>query len=468
MKSKKDKKARVLLTGIGHKGTAVGRTEDGQVVFVEKGVPGDQVEVSLIKKRKGVWLGRIDSIVSHSPQRVTPFCNHFGVCGGCSWQHLDYSEQLQQKQQLVYDALMRIGKIDSARFEPIVGASQISFYRNKLEFTFSTSRWLTEEELTDEKVALEKRALGFHRPGNFNKVVDIQTCYLQSDLSNTIRNFIKSFAIENDWEFYNIREQKGFLRNLIIRSNAQNQVMCILVFGYEDSDKIVQLTEILANTYPQISSIYKVINPKTNDSLFDLKFIKVFGQDNLTETLDHANFLISPKSFFQTNSQQASVLYRIVRDYCDLKGDETIYDWYCGVGSIGIYLARSAAKIIGIDEIEEAIQDARKNAQFNQLNNCHFFHSDAKDILIDDLIKQFGKPDVLIVDPPRAGLHEKVIQHLLLLRAEKVVYVSCNPATQARDLALLKEIYSVEKIKPIDLFPHTNHVECVALLSLQK
>lgn len=468
MRKKTIRKEIVQVTGIAHKGSAVGRTAEGLVVFVDHAVPGDQVEVSLIKKRKGVWQGKTESILTPSPHRKEPVCNHFGICGGCSWQHLNYTEQLNQKQTVVYDALTRIAKIDQALFEPIVAASQTEFYRNKLEFTFSNNRWLTEQELNTELTESDKRALGFHRPGNFNKVVDIQRCHLQSDASNEIRNFIKDFAMQRNWEFYNIRENIGFLRNLIIRSNAQNQIMCILVTAYEDQDKLEALLEVLPNRFPEIVSLYKVINPKKNDSLFDLNFIKVFGQDYLTEKLDHVNFLIGPKSFFQTNSRQATELYRIVKDFCSLKGTETVYDWYCGVGSIGIYLADSAKQIVGVDEIGEAISDAYLNAESNQLQNCRFFHSDAKDISIENLLETFGKPNVVIVDPPRAGLHERVIEHLKQLKAETLVYVSCNPATQARDLALLKEIYEVIKIKPVDLFPHTNHIESVALLSLHK
>ncbi|MEI2696459.1 MAG: 23S rRNA (uracil(1939)-C(5))-methyltransferase RlmD [Saprospiraceae bacterium] len=468
MKKKSIRREIVHVTGIAHKGTAVGRTAEGLVVFVDHAIPGDQVEVILTKKRKGVWQGKTETILMPSPHRVEPVCAHFGICGGCSWQHLNYPEQLNQKQTVVYDALTRIAKIDQALFEPILGASQTEFYRNKLEFTFSNKRWLTEEELHTELAASDKLALGFHRPGNFNKVVDIQKCYLQSDRSNDIRNFIKDFAVQQEWDFYNIHEQKGYLRNLIIRSNSQNNIMCILVTAFDDHEKLDALLEVLPKKFPEIVSFYKVINPKRNDSLFDLNFVKVFGQDYLTEQMDHVNFLIGPKSFFQTNTSQATELYRIVKDFCSLKGTETVYDWYCGVGSIGIYLANSARQIVGVDEIGEAIEDARLNADANQLLNCQFFHSDAKDISIENLVASFGKPDVVIVDPPRAGLHEKVIEHLKQLKPETLVYVSCNPGTQARDLALLKENYQVIKIKPVDLFPHTNHIESVALLSLHK
>ncbi|MBK6544931.1 MAG: 23S rRNA (uracil(1939)-C(5))-methyltransferase RlmD [Saprospiraceae bacterium] len=466
MSRKKQKTAEVEFKGIAHKGTSVGRTDEGLVVFVQGALPGERAEVLFTKKRKGVWQGNLIRTIRPSEYKVTAVCNHFGICGGCSWQNLDYREQLKQKELLVRDALVRIAKIPDAIIETILPATNTEFYRNKLEFTFSKHKWLTEEELGLELVEEEKLALGFHRPGNFNKVVNISRCFLQSERSNDIRNFVKEFAIKNKVDFYDIKKQQGFLRNLIIRSNTQNEYLCILSIAYSNDEFTKALKEELVHAFKEISSIYIVINPKKNDTLFDLDFQKIYGDDYITEYLDHAKFLIGPKSFFQTNSQQAAKLYQLIAAYADLKGDEIIYDWYCGVGSIGIYLAKNAAKVIGVEEIQEAIEDARLNAALNQLMNCHFYISDAKAVQIESIIQDHGLPNLIIVDPPRIGLHELVIEQLKYLKAPKLIYVSCNPATQARDLDLLKESYEVIKIKPVDMFPHTNHIESVALLSL--
>lgn len=463
---KKPKIVEVEITGLAHKGAAVGRTDDGIVVFVNEAVPGDRVRVTLTRKRKGVWFAHTEAIIRLSAQRKQAVCQHFGICGGCSWQNLEYAEQLNQKEKLVRDALIRIGKVADVLIEKILPAARTEYYRNKLEYTFSNNRWLTKEEIDRAQKPEDLLALGFHRPGIFYKIVDIEKCHLQIDSSNQIRNFIKNFAIREKLEFYDIRNQKGFLRNLIIKSNSRNQIMCILVFGYEDEANISKLLRELTSNFKEIISIYSVINSKKNDSYFDLSFHKLFGEDYLTEQLDHAKFLIGPKSFFQTNPEQAAALYQLVADYADLKGSEIVFDWYCGVGSIGIYLAKNSAKVIGVEEIAEAIEDAKLNAKENALDNCHFFVTDAKDADINGLTQQFGFPDLLVVDPPRAGVHPNVIEQIIQLHPPKLIYVSCNPATQARDIQLLSTHYKVEKIKPVDMFPHTNHVESVALLTL--
>lgn len=467
MSPSKNKIVEVEISGIAHKGAAVGRTDEGMVVFVEGVIPGDRVQVELKRKRKGSWQGHLLQIIRSSKYRINPVCSHFGICGGCSWQNLDYREQLQQKETLVKDVLTRIAKVQPELIEPIFPATNTEFYRNKLEFTFSKYKWLTAEQLNQELAAEDKLALGFHRPGNFTKIVDIEKCYLQSELSNEIRNWIKEYSIKKTLSFYDIKEQTGFLRNLIIRSNAKNEYLCILSIGHEDTSAVFELSEELKQRFNQIKSFYVILNSKKNDSLFDLSFQKIFGDVYLTEYLDHVKFLIGPKSFFQTNSQQAITLYRIVAEFANLSGAEVIYDLYCGVGSIGIYLAAKAAVVVGVEEIAEAIEDAKLNARINELSNCHFYVSDTKNINLESIIEKHGCPDLIIVDPPRVGLHEEVIEKIIGLKAIKLIYVSCNPATQARDLLLLNEAYEIVKIKPVDMFPHTNHIESVALLSLR-
>lgn len=462
------KEVEISVTAIAHDGSAIGRTDEGMVVFVEGAVPGDRAAVQLLRKRKGSWNGRVVKLLEESPHRVEPMCKHFGVCGGCSWQHLNYNEQIRQKENIVYEAIRRIAKINDVIFLPIKSAEHISYYRNKLEYTFSAYRWLTKEELSDPEQESFYPSLGFHRPGNFSKIVNIEHCHLQGSVSNEIRNFVRQFTVDRKFPFYDIKKHVGFLRNLIIRSNQQGEIMCILVFGENQSEKIQELCLALTDSFSQIKSLYIVINEKWNDSLFDQKFIKVYGDEFLTESLGHVKFLISPKSFFQTNTRQAEVLYNIVAEFARLSGSETVLDLYCGVGSIGIFLAVNAAKVIGVEAIAEAIEDAKVNARENQLQNCHFVVSDAKEMALSSLSHQFGKIDVVIVDPPRAGLHEDVCANLLELEAETIVYVSCNPSTQARDLSLLSKKYQLLKIQAVDLFPHTNHVESVALLSLQK
>ncbi len=465
MSRTKPKIVEIEITGLAHKGAAVGRTDEGLVVFVKDAVPGDRVKAALIKKRKGTWNANLEEIIRYSTHRFKPVCQHFGICGGCSWQNLDYSEQLNQKEKLVKDALVRIGKVADVLIEKILPAPHTELYRNKMEYTFSNNRWLTKEEINRVQQPEDLLALGFHRPGIFYKIVDIEKCHLQIDSSNQIRNFIKAYAIQEKLDFYDIKIQKGFLRNLIIKCNRQNEIMCILVLEYDDEQIISNIVRELISNFKEIISIYVVINAKKNDSYFDLTFSKLYGEDYLTEHLDHAKFLIGPKSFFQTNPEQAASLYRLVAEYADLKGHETVYDWYCGVGSIGIYLAKNATKVIGVEEVAEAIDDAKLNAQTNNLDNCHFFVTDAKNADIESLTQQFGYPDLLVVDPPRTGMHPNVIEQIIKLHPPKLIYVSCNPATQARDILLLSTHYKVEKIKPVDMFPHTNHVEAVALLS---
>ncbi|MDQ3140838.1 MAG: 23S rRNA (uracil(1939)-C(5))-methyltransferase RlmD [Bacteroidota bacterium] len=457
----------VEITGLGHKGTAVGRTDEGMVVFVQGAVPGDRILVALLKKRKGVWLGKTREVLRYSEHRTEARCQHFGVCGGCSWQNLLYKEQLHQKEIIVRDAFTRIAKTHIGQFEPILEAPEEFEYRNKLEYTFSVHRWLTQEDMQSDEPRIRTGALGFHRPGIFDKIVNIEHCHLQGNLSNDIKNYIRLFAEKNQLSFYDIRNHTGFLRNLIIRVNLHNEILLVLVVSVADQDQLTDLFIELQHKFPQINSAWKVVNSKRNDSLYDLNFEKIFGSDYIIESLHDVAFNISPKSFFQTNTRQAVRLYDLVKSYAALKGNEIVYDLYCGVGSIGIFLAREAKFIIGVEEIAEAIEDAKQNAQLNKLTNCHFVHGDAKNIFNEELIARFGRPDVLILDPPRVGLHSDLILQILEIKADRIVYVSCNPATQARDVSLLLEKYDLVKIRPVDMFPHTNHIESVAQLKLK-
>ncbi|MBK7242920.1 MAG: 23S rRNA (uracil(1939)-C(5))-methyltransferase RlmD [Saprospiraceae bacterium] len=464
MRRKNYKKVEVDFTGIAHKGLAVGRTEEGIVIFAKGAVPGDLAVVSLNRKRKGVWTGQTESIIKYSRHRVNPKCEHFGVCGGCSWQQLDYAEQIQQKEQLVRDAMLKIGKLDPLIIESILPCENIYNYRNKLEFTFSTFKWLTNEEIKSEKRFELIGALGFHRPETFDRIVDINQCHLQIEISDLIRNFIRSYALEHFISFYNIKQHTGILRNLIIRTNQIEEVMVVLSISEPISDQITELFLELKNRFSNIVSAYYAINRKKNDSWFDLECCKVFGNDHLLEKMEHVTFQIGPKSFFQTNTLQSIKLYQLIRSFAELSGQEIVYDLYCGVGSIGIFLAKDAKFIIGIEEIPEAVLDAECNARLNSINNTRFYAGDVKMILNEELVLNHGNPDVVIIDPPRAGLHQDVIQNLILFGPQKIVYVSCNPATQARDIALFSGYYKVTRIKPVDMFPQTNHTESIALL----
>ncbi|MBK8954007.1 MAG: 23S rRNA (uracil(1939)-C(5))-methyltransferase RlmD [Saprospiraceae bacterium] len=455
----------VKIHSIANNGFAVGRTREGMVVFVEGAVPGDEIEVAYFAKKKGNWFGKIHELLVPSKSRVSPHCRHFGVCGGCSWQNISYEEQLLQKEQWVKDAVMRIAKIREAVFEPILAANETEYYRNKLEFTFSEHRWKLGGETQAESDS--NKAVGFHRPGHFQKVVDIHHCFHQGGKSNEIRNFIRSFSLEQNWEYYDIKTHHGFLRNLTVRSTSRHEIMCILSFGYADSIKINLLTKALVDKFPEIKSIYIAINNKYNDSLYDLDLELKFGDAFLTEVWDRVKFLIGPKSFFQTNPKQAQVLFNLIESYCDLKGGETIVDLYCGVGSIGIYLAHTAKKLIGLETVPSAVEDAQKNAAINQLQNCEFHTAVAETVELSNWILGKGDPDIVVVDPPRMGLHESVCLELNKLKVSKLIYVSCNPSTLARDLDRLSSVYQVIKIRAVDMFPHTNHVESVTLLSLR-
>ncbi len=455
---------KVPVTAYAAEGKALAR-QDGKVIFIEGGVvPGDVVDIRLSKNKKDWAEGKATHIHTYSPQRVTPFCEHFGTCGGCKWQMLPYSLQLEYKQQQVMDNLQRIGHLELPAISPILGSAHSTQYRNKLEFTFSNKAYLTDDEIAADGVIPRRNALGFHVPKLFDKVLDIHTCHLQQEPVNLIRNTVKAYALEHDLPFYDIRAQQGWLRNLVVRICTTGEVMVNLVIHYEDEPARKALLDHLLATVPDITTIVYTINPKKNDSIFDLEPRIYFGKGYVEEKLEDFVFKIGPKSFFQTNTYQGVTLYQVTRDFASLTGTEIVYDLYCGTGSIGIFVSRKAAKVIGIELIKEAIDDARENATANQVQNAEFFAGDVVDICDDAFFAQHGQPDVVITDPPRAGMHEKLVEKLLQIAAPKIVYVSCNPATQARDLALLSKLYTVTKVQPVDMFPHTHHIENVVLL----
>lgn len=453
----------VRITDIGAEGNAVARV-DNLVVFVPMLIPGDVVDLKVTRKRKKYLEGKVIRFREYSPDRIVPACEHFGTCGGCRWQHLPYTLQLKYKEKQVKDNLTRIGKIDLPGINPIIGSSEIFHYRNKLEFTFSKKRWLTSEEVQSGSDFDNASAIGFHIPGLFDKVLDIKKCHLQPEPSNQIRNAVREYALKNDLFFFDLREQSGFLRNLIIRNSLNGNVMVIFVFFHEDIEKREGLLNYMASEFTQITSLFYVINSKKNDSLNDQNPILFKGQDHLSEEMDGLKFRIGPKSFYQTNTRQALQLYRLTRDFAELKGDEIVYDLYTGAGTIANFIARNAGKVIGVDYVNEAIEDARINSGLNDIRNTIFFSGDIKDVLSGEFINTNGKPDVIITDPPRAGMHEDVVRVIAKAGADRIVYVSCNPSTQGRDILLLSEEYQVERVQPVDMFPHTHHVENVVLL----
>lgn len=466
---KKDRKIileNVLVTGYAAEGKALAK-QDGKVIFISGAVPGDTADVLLVKNKKDWAEGRAVQIKEYSKERVTPFCKHFGVCGGCKWQMLPYTKQLEYKQQEVEQNLKRIGKIGLPGILPIIGGDDTVHYRNKLEFTFSNRRYLTNDEIGKTEILTQHNALGFHVPRIFDKVIDIEECYLMDEVNNRIRNTTRTFASENNFSFYDIREHTGWLRNVIIRLCTTGELMVNICLNYDEETDRKKLFDHLLKQVPAITTLLFTINPKWNDSIYDLTPQVYFGKGFTTEKLDEFEFKISAKSFFQTNTKQAEKLYTVTRDFAALTGNEIVYDLYCGTGSIGIFVSKLAKKIIGVEVIEEAIADAKENAALNNISHAEFFCGDVIKICNDDFFAVHGRPDVIITDPPRIGMHEKLVNKLLEMAAPKIVYVSCNTATQARDINLLSEKYSVEKIQPVDMFPHTQHIECVVLLKLK-
>ena len=454
------------IIDIAEEGKGVAKADE-LVVFVDKAVPGDIVDVKIVKKKKNFAEAVIETLHTSSVLRTDPFCQHFGTCGGCKWQHMQYDAQLQFKQKNVEAALQRLAKVDTSSMEPILGSAENKYYRNKLEYTFSNKRWLNQEDMTDRD-DLEMNALGFHVPLRFDKILDIEHCYLQAEPSNSLRNEVRAYALRTGLSFYDLRNHEGNLRNLIIRTSSTGEVMVVVVFAYAEQEQVDGLMEHLKVTFPDITSLMYIMNQKKNDTIFDQDVITYSGRDYIFEEMNGLKFKIGAKSFYQTNSLQAHELYKITKEFAGFKGDELVYDLYTGAGTIANFIAGSVKQVIGVEYVPTAIEDAKFNSELNGIDNTVFYAGDMKDILTTDFIAAHGKPDVVITDPPRAGMHADVVTRLLEMEAEKIVYVSCNAATQARDLALLKEKYEVSRIKPVDMFPHTQHVENVVLLSLIK
>lgn len=451
------------ITTLAAEGKAMGRHDD-MVVFVPMTVPGDVVDVQIHNKRRRFMEGSVVRYIVRSPLRVEPFCEHFGVCGGCKWQNLPYEEQLRFKREQVFDQLTRIGKLDLPPVAPTLGSAETTFYRNKLEFTFAPRRWMTYEEVAAGGDIDARAALGFHIPGRFDKVMDVHRCWLQPDPSNDIRLETKRFCEEHGYSFYDIRQHSGLMRNLVIRTASTGEVMVIVVFAEEDRPRIAALLDHLRDRFPAITSLMYMVNAKLNDSTGDIDAVLWSGRDHIFEEMEGLRFKIGPKSFYQTNSRQAYELYKVARSFADLHGDETVYDLYTGTGTIANFVARHCARVVGIEYVPEAIEDAKHNSALNGIGNTAFFAGDMKDVLNDAFIARHGRPDVVILDPPRAGVHEDVIATILRAAPRRIVYVSCNPATQARDLALLAGDYRVTAVQPVDMFPHTHHVENVVRL----
>jgi len=458
---------KVRITDIGAEGNAIARI-DNQVVFVPMLIPGDVVDIRVRKKRRKFMEGTVVRFHEYSTDRIKPRCAHFGVCGGCKWQHLPYEKQLQFKEKQVKDNLIRIGKVEIPFTDPILGSEEIFFYRNKLEYTFSDKRWLTREEMISDNDHLNEDALGFHIPGMFDKVLDIRECYLQPEPSNAIRDAVRRYAHRKSLAFFNLRQQSGFLRNLIIRNTSAGKVMVIVVFYLDEKERIEGLLDFLSSEFYMITSLYYIINTKQNDSLADQVPILYKGEDHLLEEMDGLKFRIGPKSFYQTNTKQSLRLYKTAKDFAALTGKEIVYDLYTGTGTIANFIADAAEKVIGIEYIDEAVRDAKINSEINNIKNTRFFAGDIKSVLDDQFIAENGKPDIIITDPPRAGMHEDVVKQITKTSPEKVIYISCNPSTQARDISLMSEYYVVTRIQPVDMFPHTHHVENVVLLENKK
>lgn len=463
------KRAPLIWEGIevkeaGAKGKSIAEAPDGKTVLITHAVPGDRVTVRVTKKKRRYWEARTITVEKPSPFRVKPRCAHFGVCGGCKWQQTAYERQLAFKQEEVSQNLARIGQVEPQELLPILGAPEHFNYRNKMEFSFSSNRWLTEEEMQAGIEEKERNGLGFHLPGMWDKILDLKECHLQAEPSNQIRLFIRNYCIENGLEFFNPRSQEGLLRTLMIRNSSLGQWMVLIQFYREEKEKREALLNALTEKFPEISALLYVINPKANDTLYDLEVHCFAGKGYIEEEMEGLRFKIQPKSFYQTNSEQAYNLYKIVREFANLQGDELVYDLYTGTGTIAQFVAKQAGKVIGIESVPDAIDDARENALNNQIANVEFTTGDMKEVFTAEFLAKHGHPEVVITDPPRDGMHKKVVEQLLQAAPERIVYVSCNSATQARDLEMLKEAYTLVKSQAVDLFPHTHHIENVVLL----
>ena len=454
----------IKVLDAGAKGVSVAKAPDGKVIFIPNVVPGDVVDIQTLKKRKAYYEGKAVKFHEFSEHRIEPICEHFGVCGGCKWQNMKYSQQLFYKQNEVKNHLQRIGKIELPDFEPILGSEKQFFYRNKMEFSFSNSRWLTQDEIESHEDLGNRNALGFHIPKMWDKILDINKCHLQEDPSNAIRNEIRDFANLNNLTFFNPRSHEGLLRTLMLRTSSTGEIMLLIQFFEDDKKNRELLLDHLYNKFPQITSLQYVINNKANDTLYDTNIQLYKGRDYILEEMEGLKFSINAKSFYQTNSDQAFELYKITRDFAGLSGNEIVYDLYTGTGTIAQFVSKNAKKVIGVESVPEAIEDAKANAKRNNITNCEFFVGDMKVVFNEAFIAKHGKPEVIITDPPRDGMHKDVIEQLMKIEPNKIVYVSCNSATQARDLALMDEKYKVTRVRPVDMFPQTHHVENVVLL----
>jgi 23S rRNA (uracil1939-C5)-methyltransferase len=454
----------IKVLDAGAKGVSVAKAPDGKVIFIPNVVPGDVVDVQTFKKRKAYYEGKATKFHEYSEHRIEPVCEHFGVCGGCKWQNMKYSQQLYYKQNEVLNHLQRIGKVELPEFEPILGSEKQFFYRNKMEFSFSNSRWLTEQEIDSTEDLGNRNALGFHIPKMWDKILDINKCHLQEDPSNAIRNEVRAFANENNLTFFNPRAHEGLLRTLMMRTSSTGEIMVLIQFFENDKAGRELLLNHIYEKFSQITSLQYVVNNKANDTLYDTNIKLYKGRDYILEEMEGLKFSINAKSFYQTNSDQAYELYKITRDFAGLTGNEVVYDLYTGTGTIAQFVSKNAKKVIGVESVPEAIIDAKANAERNNITNCEFYVGDMKVVFNESFIAQHGKPDVIITDPPRDGMHKDVIEQIMKIEPSKIVYVSCNSATQARDLALMDEKYKVTRVRPVDMFPQTHHVENVVLL----
>ena len=451
------------IIDIAAEGKSLGKYND-MVVFVPMTVPGDVVNVQINNKRRRFMEGYVTEYITKSPLRVEPFCEHFGVCGGCKWQNLPYKQQLHQKERQIKDQLTRIGGIEIPEIAPILGSEKTQYYRNKLEYTFSSKRWMTREEIESGEAIDNPNALGFHIPGMFDKILDIRHCWLQPDPSNSVRLAVRNFCIEQEYPFYDTRKHEGYMRNLIVRTASTGETMVIVVFARPDEEKQKALLDHLVEKFPELTSLMYVVNSKLNDTIHDLPIQGFYGRDHIFEEMEGLRFKIGPKSFYQTNSDQAYNLYKVTREFAALKPEDIVYDLYTGTGTIANFVAGSCTKVVGVEYVPEAIEDANVNSKLNGINNTTFYAGDMKDVLTEQFIEENGRPDVIILDPPRAGIHQDVAETILSANPERIVYVSCNPATQARDLAIFDAAYKVTKVQPVDMFPHTHHVENVVQL----
>ena len=463
-RTKKQAFTNVEVLDAGAKGKTIAKAPDGKIIFLPNAVPGDVVDVQTFKARKAYYEGKATVFHKLSHKRTTPVCEHFNVCGGCKWQDMGYEHQLYYKQKEVTNNLIRIGHIELPEVTPILGSSNQYFYRNKMEFSFSDSRWLTQEEVESNANLGDRNALGFHIPGMWDKILDIKKCHLQQDPSNTIRNAVKQYALDNNFEFFNTRNQSGLLRTMMIRTSSTGEIMVVIQFFKEDKTKRILLMDFLAEMFPQITSLQYIINGKANDTIYDQEVICYKGTDHIFEQMEGLKFKINAKSFYQTNSDQAFELYKITRDFAGLTGSELVYDLYTGTGTIAQFVAKQAKKVIGVESVPDAITAAKENAKLNDINNVEFFVGDMKLVFNDAFIAAHGHPDVIITDPPRDGMHKDVVEQILNIGPKKVVYVSCNSATQARDLEMMDAMYKVAKTQAVDMFPQTFHVENVVLL----